>query len=137
MLLSLAASSLAAVRRYDVHSSYYLPSIRGGKVKTSKLESRDVEVLRKLREVMVRLNADEMKVFEFVWDNISVGEIVFVRDLQRIYGVRNPEQVARELRRIGLIERGEGCYNLASWLRPLRKKIPSFNELKRIIERVW
>jgi hypothetical protein len=102
-----------------------------------RLQREDVEALRKLRGIMMRLNANELKVFEYVWDNISVGEIVFVRDLERIYGVPKPHLVARTLREHGLIERGEGCYNLASWLRPLRKKIPSFNELKRIIERVW
>lgn len=102
-----------------------------------KLAREELEALRKLREIMVQMTADELKVFEFVWDNISVGEIVFVRDLERIYGVKSPERVARELRLKGLIERGEGCYNLASWLRPLRKKVPSFNELKRIITKVW
>ncbi len=102
-----------------------------------KLSGEEIEALRKLRDYMVRLSRDELKVFEYVWDNISVGEIVFARDLEQIYGVEKPLLVARSLREKGLIERGEGCYNLARWLRPLRKKIPSFNELKRIIERLW
>ena len=102
-----------------------------------RLSPQEVEVLRKLGEILERLDADELKVFEYVWDNISVGEIVFARDLERVYGVAKPLIKARSLREKGLIERGEGCYNLARWLRPLRKKIPSFNELKRIISRIW
>ena len=102
-----------------------------------RLGEEELELLRKLKEVMARLDSSELKVFEYVWDNISVGEIVFVRDLERIYGVEKPHLVARSLRELGLIERGEGCYSLARWLRPLRRKLPSFNELKRIIERVW
>ncbi len=103
----------------------------------ARLQRDELERLRKLREVIARLSAEELKVFEYVWDNISVGEIVFVRDVEGVYGVDKPHVVGRVLREKGLIERGEGCYNLASWLRPLRKKISSFNELKRIIEHVW
>ncbi|EHP68766.1 MAG: hypothetical protein RXS23_00945 [Metallosphaera yellowstonensis] len=43
--------------------------------------------------------------------NISVGEIIVLRDLKSL-GIREPEKVIAELLREGIITRGEGCYNL-------------------------
>lgn len=43
--------------------------------------------------------------------NISVGEITAMIDL-RALGVKNPEQVIMVLMKEGIIERGEGCFNL-------------------------
>lgn len=42
---------------------------------------------------------------------LSVGEIVAIRDLKAL-GVKQPEKVIAELIQKGIIERGEGCYNL-------------------------
>jgi hypothetical protein len=42
---------------------------------------------------------------------ISVGEIVAVRDLKAL-GVKEPEKVIVELMNKGIIEKGEGCFNL-------------------------
>jgi len=100
----------------------------------TKLTREDLRILYKLREMIISLTGEELTVFAYVWDNISVGEILFERDLYRIHRVQKPILVARRLREKGLIERGEGCYNLARWLRPLRKKIQSFSDLRLIID---
>ena len=42
---------------------------------------------------------------------ISVGEIIAVRDLKAL-GVKEPEKVIAELMNKGIIEKGEGCFNL-------------------------
>ncbi|MCY0874471.1 MULTISPECIES: PolB1-binding protein PBP2 family protein [Acidianus] len=42
---------------------------------------------------------------------ISVGEIIAVRDLKAL-GVKDPEKVIVELMNKGIIEKGEGCFNL-------------------------
>ncbi|MEM0188197.1 MAG: hypothetical protein QW550_02265 [Saccharolobus sp.] len=42
---------------------------------------------------------------------ISVGEIIAAIDL-KARGVSNPQAVILELLKMGIIERGEGCYNL-------------------------
>ncbi|AWR97594.1 hypothetical protein DFR86_08565 [Acidianus sulfidivorans JP7] len=42
---------------------------------------------------------------------LSVGEIIAVRDLKAL-GVKEPEKVIAQLMEKGIIERGEGCYNL-------------------------
>jgi len=102
----------------------------------AKFSEEEIKTLYKLRELIVRFSSDEIKVFSYVWDNISVGEIVFERDLNQIYGVRKPILVAVSLREKGVIERGEGCYNLARWLRPLRKKIGNFQDLRFILDRL-
>jgi hypothetical protein len=102
----------------------------------AKLTSEDIEALRKLRDMVSRLSTEELRVFAYVWDNISVGEIVFERDLSRIYSVRKPLLVAMEMREKGLIERGEGCYNLPRWIRRLRLKIGRFDELRVLLDRI-
>jgi len=42
---------------------------------------------------------------------ISVGEILAVRELKAL-GVREPETTIAKLIEMGIIEKGEGCYNL-------------------------
>jgi len=102
----------------------------------AKLSREDVELLYKLRDMIAELTTDELKAFSYVWDNISVGEILYERDLSRIHGVRKPILVAIELRDKGLLERGEGCYNLPRWLRSLRKKIGRFEELRLLLDKL-
>lgn len=105
-------------------------------LRRGRLSQEDVKLLYKLRDAISRLNSDELKVFMYVWDNISVGEIVFERDLARIYGVRKPLLVAIELREKGMLERGEGCYNLPPWIRRLRLKIGKFEDLRALLDRL-
>ena len=105
-------------------------------MRQAKLTQDEVKLLYKLRELISRLRTEELHVFMYVWDNISVGEIVFERDLARIYRVRKPILVAMEMREKGLIERGEGCYNLPRWIRRLRLKIGRFDNLRLLLERL-
>lgn len=42
---------------------------------------------------------------------ISVGEIIAVRELKAL-GIKEPELVIAKLIEMGIIEKGEGCYNL-------------------------
>ncbi|QGR19441.1 PolB1-binding protein PBP2 family protein [Stygiolobus azoricus] len=42
---------------------------------------------------------------------ISVGEILAVRELKAL-GVKEPEATIAKLIEMGVIEKGEGCYNL-------------------------
>jgi hypothetical protein len=42
---------------------------------------------------------------------ISVGEILAVRELKAL-GVKEPETTIAKLIDMGIIEKGEGCYNL-------------------------
>lgn len=42
---------------------------------------------------------------------VSVGEIIAVRELKAL-GVSEPEKVIQKLIEMGVIEKGEGCYNL-------------------------
>ena len=101
-----------------------------------KLSEEDIKALYKLREMISRFSSEELKVFAYVWDNISVGELLFERDLYTIYKVPKPILVARRLRERGVIERGEGCYNLARWLRKLRKKVGNFGELRALLDKL-
>ncbi|KSW11909.1 hypothetical protein CF15_03685 [Pyrodictium occultum] len=102
----------------------------------TRLTEEERRTLYKLRDLIIRFSSDELKVFSYVWDNISVGEIIFERDLSQIHGVPKPILVAMSLRDKGVIERGEGCYNLARWLRPLRKKVGNFQDLRLLLDRL-
>jgi len=100
-----------------------------------QLSHEEMNTLKKLKKVIEKLTAEELKAFSYIWDNISVGEILFEREITARYGIEKPYLVARSLREKSLIERGEGCYNLATWLKPLRKKIKHFIELVKLIEK--
>jgi len=71
----------------------------------------------KLREIYRTLSREEKVVFDYFRKNVSVGEIIAIRELSAIYKIKNPEQVINSLIAKGLIERGDGCYNLAKELR--------------------
>ena len=59
---------------------------------------------------------DEEKVILYFIRNISVGEILALRELE-ILGVKNPTKIIRSLILKGVLEKGEGCYNLAKDIR--------------------
>ncbi len=84
----------------------------------------------------MKLSSDEFKTFGYIWDNMSVGEIILEWDLARLYSIKKPINILRKLRELGLIERGEGCYNLSPSLRKLRKKVGSFSTLRYYIDRL-
>ncbi len=79
----------------------------------SKRYPEEIEQIRK------SLSGDELKVFDYFLRNISVGEIIAVRELQYRYKVERPLEVIFRLINKGLIEKGEGCYNLSKELREL------------------
>ena len=70
-----------------------------------------------LREIYRKLTREEKIVFDYFLKNVSVGEILAIRELSAIYKIENPEQVINSLIAKGLLERGSGCYNLAKELR--------------------
>jgi len=63
------------------------------------------------------LSEDERRVMEYFVSNISVGELIVLRELRARYKIREPLRILRSLVEKGLLERGEGCYNLAGELR--------------------
>ncbi|MET1129213.1 MAG: hypothetical protein ABWW70_07850 [Thermoproteota archaeon] len=101
-----------------------------------RLGVEEVQALKRLRKVISSLSTEELKAFEYIWENVSVGEIIAERDLLQLYGISKPVQVLRKLRDKELVERGEGCYNLAAWLRRLRKRVQDFRRLALLLEKV-
>ncbi len=69
-----------------------------------------------LLEKARQLRGDERQVLEYFMKNISVGEILAVKEL-RVLGVKNPDAIIEKLIEEGFLERGEGCINLSKQLR--------------------
>lgn len=67
------------------------------------------------------LSKNELEVLEYFLRNLSVGEIVAIKELRLLYKIEDPEQIIGKLIRLGLIERGEGCFNLSKNLREILK----------------
>ena len=57
------------------------------------------------------LTPEERKVMEYFMNYLSVGELIALREL-RSMGIRKPEEVIADLLEKGLLEKGDGCYNL-------------------------
>ncbi len=62
------------------------------------------------------LSPEERKVIEYFMNYLSVGELIALREL-RSMGIRKPEEVIADLLEKGLLEKGDGCYNLPKELR--------------------
>jgi hypothetical protein len=61
---------------------------------------------------VILLSEKEIEVAKKYFMNVvSVGEIIAVRELKAL-GVSEPEKVIQKLIEMGVIEKGEGCYNL-------------------------
>jgi len=73
------------------------------------------------------LDEDERKVLSYFIKNVSVGEIIAEKEL-RLEGISDPRKVIRKLIDRGLIEHGEGCYNLA---KDLREKVFKIRRKRR------
>ncbi|AEM38281.1 hypothetical protein Pyrfu_0410 [Pyrolobus fumarii 1A] len=95
------------------------------------LSEEERKALRKLREMVEKLTKEEYITFRYLWEHISVGEIIAEQELRIQHGIMKPDLMFKRIREKGLMEKGEGCYNLASWLRPLRKKLGS--SLERVL----
>lgn len=72
---------------------------------------------KELEEALRSLDPEEQRVLRYFYNNVSVGEIIALRELRTRYKIRDPEDIIRRLIDKGLLERGEGCYNLARRLR--------------------
>ncbi len=75
----------------------------------------------RLLDVARRLQGEELLVFRYFADNVSVGTIRAERELER-KGVKNPVGVIEHLVSLGLLEKGDYSYSLSAPLRKLRAK---------------
>ena len=92
-----------------------------------------LKAVSKLKKILSNLPPEAWKAFSYIWDNISVGEIIFERDLRKLHGIEDPRGLVQLLQDAGLVERGEGCFNLEKNLRRIRKKIGSSHELFKLL----
>ncbi|PMP60126.1 MAG: hypothetical protein C0171_03700 [Caldisphaera sp.] len=70
----------------------------------------------KILEKARNLSDEEKKVFRYFLENISVGDLRAVMDLNR-KGIKNSIQIIESLVSNGLLERGNYCYSLPYNLR--------------------
>ena len=75
-----------------------------------------------LEDLIENLSEDEKKVLHYFIKNISVGEIIAVKELKLIYNINKPEIVLDSLLVKGLIEKAPGCFNLSKKIREILKK---------------
>jgi hypothetical protein len=75
-----------------------------------------------LTKIIEELDPQERMVFEYFKKNISVGEILAVKELRLLYKLEDPLKVIDSLIRKGLLEKGVGCINLASSVREMLKR---------------
>jgi hypothetical protein len=75
-----------------------------------------------LTKIIEELDPQERMVFEYFKKNMSVGEILAVKELRLLYKLEDPLKVIDSLIRKGLLEKGVGCINLASSVREMLKR---------------
>jgi len=82
------------------------------------LKLKDAEkVLSLIRALRgIKLTEEEKLVTYYFVKYVSVGEILAEKEL-RALGINNPLRVIKNLILKGVLERGEGCYNLAKNIR--------------------
>ncbi len=74
-------------------------------------------------EILRKLSKEEMKVVNYFVTYRSVGELLAIRELKGIYGVKDPGKVIMKLIDLGILERGVGCYNISrGFLKYIRSK---------------
>ena len=83
---------------------------------TLKLKDAEkaISSIRSLREI--NLTDEEKLVTYYFIKYISVGEIIAEKELKAL-GLNNPLKIIKNLILKGVLERGEGCYNLAKNVR--------------------
>jgi len=72
--------------------------------------SVDVEEIKK---IIRTLSKEEVVVLNYFIRNRSVGELLALRELRGLYGIREPMKIINKLVDKGLLERGIGCYNIS------------------------
>jgi len=65
------------------------------------------------RSKFPELSDEEYRVLTYFINNVSVGEILAVRELESIMGLKDPKKHIESLIEKGYLERGNGCYNLS------------------------
>jgi len=63
------------------------------------------------------LTEEEAHVLEYFLKNISVGEILAIRELMALYNIKEPFRIILRLIKKGLLVKGLGCYNLSPDIR--------------------
>lgn len=77
-----------------------------------------------LEELLRSLEGQERVVFEYFRKNLSVGEILAVKELRLLHRLEDPVKVIDSLIRKGVLEKAPGCINLSRRVRDLLKKRP-------------
>jgi DNA-binding MarR family transcriptional regulator len=78
--------------------------------------------MKELQDILKDLSDEERKVLEYFIKNISIGEILAVKEIRLLYGIDKPEKVLDSLIIKGLIEKAPGCFNLSRRLREIIKR---------------
>ncbi len=74
-------------------------------------------------EILKKLSKEEMKVVNYFVTYRSVGELLAIRELRGIHGVKDPGKIIMRLIDLGILERGVGCYNISrEFLKYIRSK---------------
>jgi len=60
-----------------------------------------------------RLDSESSKVLKYFIRYRSVGELLALRELKGLYGIKDPAKVIGYLLDLGLLEHGLGCYNIS------------------------
>jgi len=69
------------------------------------------------REVLSKVNSldsEGSKVLKYFIRYRSIGELLALRELRGLYGIKDPAKVIGHLLDLGLLERGLGCYNISA-----------------------
>lgn len=61
---------------------------------------------------MMGLTSDEIRVFRYFLKNRSVGEVLAIKELQILEGIKDPLFVINSLIEKGMLVRGKGCYSV-------------------------
>lgn len=75
-----------------------------------------------LERVLSQLDREERVVFEYFKKNLSVGEILAIKELKLVHKIEDPSRVIDSLIKKNLLEKGIGCINLSNRVKELLKK---------------
>lgn len=79
----------------------------------------------KFKEILNSLTKEESLTLNYFIRYRSVGELIALKELKALYGIQEPSKVINKLVYRGLIERGIGCYSIASNLLKVLKECKS------------
>jgi len=96
-----------------------------------KTEEEYIVEASKLLEKARELTAEELAVFKYFVEEISVGDIRTVKELKQL-GISNPQAILANLVSMGLLERGRDSYSLVKPLRIYVSRRGKKNVLKQL-----